>query len=645
MSLFKQIALLVTLVFLFTTGILLVNNFQQNARFLQGQMQTTAQDMATTLGLAIGNLPDGDDPATLETLFNAVFDSGYYSLIELIGVDGRVIQSKGQRIRIEGVPQWFIDWLPLRPAEGTTTVMKGWRQLGRLRLVLHPGYFYSSLYQALIGSLKWFALLLLIAMLLLWLLLHVLLRPLQRVREQADALSRNQFVRQPRLPRTPELRSVVEAMNRLSGRMQALFEEQQRNLERSHRLLYRDEVTGLGNRRYLLEQLRQTEDEASAFHGCLCLIRLSHFDEQREYLGYEWGDRLLRELADLFKGQYRGLHAEKPARLADAEFAFLLESDEEAAVEMLGGLFRRLRELPALHGAETGVYPLGAVVPLGQGHCSDWLAAADYALSRAESRGAYAIERGGGEEFDLPHGRMAWRAWLERVIGQRSLFLVSQSALTADGGIRQQELLIRAHDDRQRVIPASAFMPMAAGLGLSVEIDRLVFEMIREAHCQRSEAPLALNLSPAFFESAEGQTDFEQLLQHCREQSVQLCIEASHHVLLRHPLMRERLADRITALGHRFGIDNLDPALPLELLRQTGFAYVKVDARRLAGESGQQLASSYQSLKTMTDALGLELIVVGVDSEELHARLLALGVEVMQGHWLAHPDKTIENPA
>lgn len=637
MSLFKQIALLVTLVFLLTTGILLVNNFQQNARFLQGQMQTTAQDMATTLGLAIGNLPDGDDPATLETLFNAVFDSGYYSLIELIGVDGRVIQSKGQRIRIEGVPQWFIDWLPLKPAEGTTMVMKGWSQLGRLRVVLHPGYFYSSLYQALISTLKWFALLFLVAMLLLWLLLHALLRPLQRVREQADALSRNQFVRQQTLPRTPELRSVVEAMNHLSERMQALFDEQQRNLDRSHRLLYRDQVTGLGNRRYLLEQLQQTESEASAFHGCLCLIRLSHFDERRDYLGYEWGDRLLRELADLFKGQYEGLHAEKPARLADAEFAFLLESDDEAAVDMLASLFRRLRELPALHGVETEVYPLGAVVPLGQGRLGDWLAAADYALSRAESRGAYAIERGGEERFDLPRGRMAWRAWLERVIEQRNLFLVSEPALTADGSIRQQELLIRAHDDQHQVIPASAFMPMAAGLGLSVEIDRLVFEMIREAYCKPAEAPLALNLSSAFFESAEGQTDFEQLMQHCRQQSVVLCIEASHHVLLRHPLMRERLAGRIAELGHRFGIDNLDPALPLELLQQTDFDYVKVNARRLAGESGQELTSRYQSLKTMTDALGLELIVVGVDSEELHARLLALGVEVMQGHWLAHP--------
>ncbi len=640
MTLFKQIALLVTLVFLLMSAILLANNFQQNARFLQGQMQSSAQDMATALGIAISNLPDGEDPATLETLFNAVFDSGFYSLIELIGVDGRVIQTKGQRIQIEGVPQWFIDWLPLKPAEGVTTVMKGWTQLGRLRLVLHPGYFYSSLYEALIGTLKWFALLFLLSMALLWLLLHVLLRPLKKIREQADAIAHNRFELQHRIPRTPELKSAVIAMNRLSERMQSLFDEQQRNLDRYARLLYRDEASGLGNRRYLLEQLEQMESEESSFHGCLCVIRISHFEEQREYLGYEWGDRLLLELADLLKAEYQGLHAEKPARLGDREFAFLLESDEEAAVAMLASLFRRLRDLPALHGLGGEVYPLGAVVSLGQGRSSDWLASADYALSRAESRGALAIELGGHEGHELPRGRQAWRAWLEQLIKQKRLFLVSQSALTREGEVRQQELLLRAYDERQQAIPASAFMPMAAGLGLSLEIDRQVFEMIRGGRCVAVEAPLALNLSAAFFEAAELQPEFDLLMQHCREHGVTLCVEASHHVLLRHPLMRERLAQRIAGQGHRLGIDNLDPSLPLDLLQQTAFSYVKINARTLAGDSERELAASYQSLKTMTDALGVELIVVGVDSEALYRQLLDLGVEVMQGNWLAHPQQS-----
>jgi predicted ArsR family transcriptional regulator len=91
MTLFKQIALLVSTVFLVLLLIIVMNDLSRTGSFQQGQLRTTAQDMATTLGIAISNLPEGDDQATLEVLFNAVFDSGYYTRIELIGVDGQTI--------------------------------------------------------------------------------------------------------------------------------------------------------------------------------------------------------------------------------------------------------------------------------------------------------------------------------------------------------------------------------------------------------------------------------------------------------------------------------------------------------------------------------------------------------------------------
>ena len=108
MTLFKQIALLVSLVFLLLASIIAINDFRRTGEFMQGQLQTTAQDMATALGIAVSNLPAADDRASLEVMFNAVFDSGFYSSIELIAVDGSVIHQKSQLITIEGVPSWFL---------------------------------------------------------------------------------------------------------------------------------------------------------------------------------------------------------------------------------------------------------------------------------------------------------------------------------------------------------------------------------------------------------------------------------------------------------------------------------------------------------------------------------------------------------
>ncbi len=119
--------------------------------------------MTTSLGIAISNLPDGDDPATLEVLFNSVFDSGYYSQIQLVDPGGKVIHQKRQSIELDDVPDWFFKLVPLSQAEGSTIVMKGWTQLGELKLSLHPGFAYSGLYSTLVSTLQWFAALLVVA--------------------------------------------------------------------------------------------------------------------------------------------------------------------------------------------------------------------------------------------------------------------------------------------------------------------------------------------------------------------------------------------------------------------------------------------------------------------------------------------------
>jgi len=237
MTLFKQIAILVTLLYFVLASIIVANDFKNAGIFMQGQLKTTAQDMATTLGIAISNHPSGNEPSTLEVLFNSVFDSGYYSNIELISVDGKVIHKKTQSIEINGVPEWFVNLVSLKAATGSTQVIKGWSQLGQLNLTIHPGFAYSSLYQTLVSTIKWFFGFFAVAILLLWVLLRYLLLPLTRVREQADSIHNNKFVLQDSIPVTLELRSVVIAMNRMVSKIQSVFSEQEKTLDEYQNML------------------------------------------------------------------------------------------------------------------------------------------------------------------------------------------------------------------------------------------------------------------------------------------------------------------------------------------------------------------------------------------------------------------------
>ncbi len=73
--------------------------------------------------------------------------------------------------------------------------------------------------------------------------------------EQSHAIARREFLSLPELPRTPELRRVVQAMNQMVEKLKALFTEQAERSEQLRAESYQDSLTGLSNRRYFEMQL------------------------------------------------------------------------------------------------------------------------------------------------------------------------------------------------------------------------------------------------------------------------------------------------------------------------------------------------------------------------------------------------------
>ncbi|NIO39277.1 MAG: hypothetical protein GTO41_03175, partial [Burkholderiales bacterium] len=72
---------------------------------------------------------------------------------------------------------------------------------------------------------------------------------------------------------TLELKRVVEAMNLMVSKVQSIFDDQEQTLDRYQQLLYRDKLTGLGNRRYLLDQLQQSLADETGMHASMAIIK------------------------------------------------------------------------------------------------------------------------------------------------------------------------------------------------------------------------------------------------------------------------------------------------------------------------------------------------------------------------------------
>ena len=637
MTLFKQIALVIGVILFVLLTTIVVNDLERTSKFQQGQLQTTAQDMATTLGITISNLPDGNDPATLEVLFNAVFDSGYYSHIKLTGIDQRVIHVKSRALKVEGVPDWFIQRVTLKPARGETQVMKGWSQLGLLSLEIHPGYAYRNLYDNLISTIQGFAILLGISTITLWLLLRYILAPLRLVREQAEAIHQNRFVQQQKIPGTTELKRVVEAMNLMVSKVQSIFDDQEKNLQNYQQMLYRDGLTGLGNKRYMLDQLKQSLTDGEGRYNCMAIVKIVEFDRLRDQHGYEAADDLVRILADLLRQPHAGHSIERLSRFNDDEFAFLSTEADTVVDDFLRGLFDSFQQLIHSQAEIQGVKLQAGICEMEPDSMpGNLLASIDYCLSKAQSRGPFNIERRLSTGFDLPQGKMQWRSWIEDKLQNQHFFLVAQPITRGTKSI-QQELFIRARGQQEQTIPASAFMPMATSLGMSYEIDREVFRLVSEITTLDHNIPLALNLSAAFFDQADALEELVRFLDNCVRTHRQICIEASHHILLQHPLICARISAQLRQRDFQLGIDNLDFGLPMQILQSGQFDYIKINANTLHDPGREEIRSAYRALHTITDTMDISIIAVGIESQELVDELETLGIHSLQGNFIADP--------
>jgi EAL domain-containing protein (putative c-di-GMP-specific phosphodiesterase class I)/GGDEF domain-containing protein len=642
MTLFRQVALLVTLVFLLNVVAISGASLDQYSTIVKGQLQSTAQDMTTTLAIALSNSTFGNDVPAYETLFNAVFDSGYYSSIELVDPAGNVIHKKDRKLEIEGVPGWFTSLVNINSASAAAPVMQGWIPLGTLKITLHPGYVYLGLYNNFVSSIVWFSVIFVVSLLVLWLLLHYVLKPLYAVRQQADAISSNQFVTQSSIPRTVELRTVVNAMNRMVEKVHAIFTEQEQTLAKYQKAVYEDQLTGLANRCCFLNCLESVHSADDAYYSHLAVIKILNLDLVREQRGYQSSDKALNLLAAILNNISDAREDLYCARLSDDEFALLAQTDNEPIKSHIDKAFEDFRSSSEMHELLSDISLIAGVAPiqLEQG-MGKTLADSDFALAQAETSGPYSIRQANTEKLKLPQGKIQWRNWLEQCLDQNMFFLVKQKAVSIKGDTLHEEVYVRLRNGYDQIIPAGIFMPMASALNMGEDVDRVVFRLVKDLCKGERNIPIALNLTSSVFSHADALVEFNQLLTHFQQSKLRLCVEASHAILEQYPTMCAEVADSVRRTGHMFGIDNINLGLSLNELKNIRPGYIKINARTIYDISKKDNLAGYQALSTITTTMGSRLIAIAVDSQEVHDHLRQLNIECMQGNLFGEPEEFV----
>ena len=418
-----------------------------------------------------------------------------------------------------------------------------------------------------------------------------------------------------------------------------------RQADEQHRLAREDELTGLPNRRWLLDRLEAlAERDAPRSPAALLIVDLDRFKEVNDALGHHNGDELLRLASRRMRGVLRD--GDLIARLGGDEFAVLLgrlagPEDTVSVADRLGEALDDPFELdgvPVYVEASIGI----AVWPDHGATGDELLRHADVAMYAAKRRhaGWAVFEADTGDERD----RLSRLGELRRALDHDELILHFQPKVAVAGGeLVGVEALVRWEHPERGLIPPNAFIPLAEQTGLIRPLTQRVLdralEQCRAWHDARLELSVAVNVAPRLLSEPDFPALVGGLLDRWGVPPALLELEITESGLMVDAERTQEVLWRLHDLGVRLSIDDFGTGYSsLSRLRELPIDHLKIDrsfVQRL--EEADADAAIVRSTIGLGQSLGLRVVAEGVETADALRRLGAFGCDQAQGFHIARP--------
>ena len=424
----------------------------------------------------------------------------------------------------------------------------------------------------------------------------------------------------------------------LLRRLGSLLAQSTREVQR---LAYEDPVTGLPN----LHRMRQEADQVLAKRGpdelvAVALIDLGGLDEMKEAIGDAGEDEVLTEIANrLRRDAPDGVMI---ARLRGDKFGLVMRAPSvEAAIAVVqttrDAISRAIWVDQVVQvSANAGL----AVGPRDGAAREDLMRRADLALRFAKRRGrGLLLQFTEDMEGDFDERRFIKRE-LSRAMATRSFELHYQPIVRADGGaIVGVESLLRWNHPNRGYIPPSLFVPVAEEAGL---MDQLGAFVLRRALADAARWPglyVTVNLSPVQVRDRRFVEVVREVLAETKIDPSRVVLEITEGVLIDDPLAAKARLEDLRRLGVQLALDDFGSGYSsLAYLQQLPFDKLKIDRGFVAAlDQSANTGVIIQAIVTLGRALGMSVLIEGVETEEQRVLLRLAGCNEMQGFLFAKP--------
>ena len=425
--------------------------------------------------------------------------------------------------------------------------------------------------------------------------------------------------------------------------------------EENRNLAFYDVLTGLPNRRLLLDRinLALSLSTRSHYYGAVLFLDMDKFKTINDTLGHDYGDLLLIEVAKRIRLCVR--EVDTVARMGGDEFVVLIEEIderiEEAASQKVALIAEKIRaSLSApylLNNHEQHSSPsIGVCLYRGNKESVDTLLKqADMAMYQAKESGRNAVVFFDPKMQHSVKMRAEMETDLRHALPDGQLRLYYQIQVDNDKRILGVEALLRwVHPQRGMVSPAQ-FIPVAEESILIVQIGAWVLDTAcrQLAEWSKSETTrhltIAVNVSAQQFKLPDFVARVAAVLNVYQVDAAHLKLELTESVVLSDMADVIGKMHELIALGVKLSLDDFGTGYSsLTYLKRLPLDQLKIDqsfVRDIMIDSND--AVMVQTIIDMAKNFGLNVIAEGVETEGQLAFLKDHGCMAYQGYLFSKP--------
>jgi len=421
-----------------------------------------------------------------------------------------------------------------------------------------------------------------------------------------------------------------------------------------HHLAFYDALTGLPNRRLLMDRLQQAllPSGRKQRFGALILLDLDHFKSINDLMGHEVGDALLKQVAERLQLCVR--KNDSVARVGGDEFMVLLESFAVTAVEaaqyaeMVASKMAEQLNVPytLFDACYTSTPSIGIVVfKEGSATRDETVRKADAAMYQAKAAGRNLIRFFDPTLQAQALERMAFEQDMRQGLEQQEFVLHYQVQVNTQGEIIGVEALARWLSVKHGPVPPSRFIPLAEENGLILPMGQFVLASACQQlalwakHPHTASWTVAVNVSARQFAQDGFYDSVASVLQNSGANPQRLKLELTESMLVQNMDAIVAKMNAVKALGVSFSLDDFGTGYSsLSYLKQLPLAQLKIDqsfVRDLLTDANDAVIA--RTVVALGHSLGMKVIAEGVETSEQRQLLTEMGCDAFQGYYFGRP--------